>query len=258
MEDGPLPPVTHMNGDPGSITRAVLLAAGRGKRLGDLTANAPKPLLPVRGRPIIEWIIGGLRAAGIERFLCVIGYRGEMIEQRLGDGSDLGVQIGYVWQHTHHGTGAALRLGRAFAADGPVLMSFSDILTDYAHYRDVLERYRSAPCAAVMGINPMEDVSAGAAVILEGDRVVRIVEKPGPGDPTSRWNQAGVTAFGPEIWPVLDRLPMSDRGEYEITSAIGMLLAEGHTVRAVEFRGYWSDVGTPQAYADAERDWRGP
>jgi dTDP-glucose pyrophosphorylase len=240
------------------LTRAVLLAAGRGKRLGELTAHTPKPLLPIRGRPMLAWIIQGLREAGITDFLCVIGYRGEAIMDHFGDGSGLGVRMQYVWQRDVHGTGAALRLGRAFAEDGPCLMSFGDILTDYGHYGRLLDTYHHHPSAAVMGINPMDDVSAGAAVIRDGDRVVRIVEKPGPGDPVSRWNQAGVTAFGPPVWPVLERLPISERGEYEITSAISMLIAEGHEVRAVEFPGFWSDAGTPQALAEAEQGWPYP
>lgn len=131
-------------------------------------------------------------------------------------------------------------------------MSFGDILTDPTHYRLLLDSFEAAPCAAVMGINYMEDVSAGAAVLREGDRVVRIVEKPGPGDPVSNWNQAGVTAFGHEIWPVLDRLPLSPRGEYEITMAVAMMIHEGREVRAVEFHGFWSDVGTPETLAAAD------
>ncbi|MBM3493859.1 MAG: nucleotidyltransferase family protein [Armatimonadetes bacterium] len=253
MEDGPLPSVAHVTAP---ITRAVLLAAGRGKRLGDLTAHRPKPLIPVQGKPLLQWIIEGLRDAGIAEFLCVIGYLGEAIRDRFGDGSELGVGMQYAWQLDVHGTGAALRLGHEFAEGGPALMSFGDILTDHRHYGRLPASFDAHPCAAVMGINPMDDVSAGAAVIRAGDRVTAIVEKPGPSDPTSRWNQAGVTAFGAEIWPVLERLPKSARGEYELTSAIAMLISEGREVRAVEFDGFWSDVGTPEALAHAEREWQ--
>jgi len=239
-----------------AITRAVLLAAGKGTRLAPLTLHTPKPLLPVAGRPLIEHIIVGLREAGIGEFLCVIGHLGEQIQRRFGDGSCLGVRMEYVWQVDSPGTGGALRLGHDFAEEGSVLMSFGDILTDYAHYRAVLRDYDASPCAAVMGINPMEDVSTGAAVLRDGGRVVGIIEKPGSDEATSNWNQAGVTVFGSEIWPVLERLPASPRGEYEITTAIAMLIAQGKEVRAVEFRGFWSDVGTPEALADADKRWQ--
>ncbi len=237
------------------ITRAALLAAGRGTRLGSLTAQTPKPLIEVGGKPLLTWIIEGLRNAGICEFLCVIGYLGDAIRERYGDGSSLEVKIEYAWQLDVHGTGAALRLARSFAQEGPILMSFGDILTDYGHYVRVTDAFRSGGHAAVLGINRMDDVSAGAAVIREGDRVVRIVEKPGPGDPVSNWNQAGVTAFGGAIWPILERLPKSKCGEYEITAAVSMLIAEGHSVGAVEFDGFWSDVGTPEALAHARREW---
>ncbi len=242
----------------GSITRAALLAAGRGTRLGELTAHTPKPLIEVRGKSLLTWIIEGLRDAGIGEFLCVIGYLGDAIRERYGDGSSLGVRMEYVRQFDAHGTGAALRLARAFAQDGPILMSFGDILTNYGHYRDLLDAFRGRGHAAVMGINPMADVSAGAAVIRDGTQVVRIVEKPGPGDPVSQWNQAGVTAFGEAVWPVLERIPQSPRGEYEITAAMSMLIAGGHKVSAVEFNGFWSDVGTPEALAAAQRSWLEP
>ncbi len=237
------------------VTKAVILAAGRGKRLAPLTDCTPKPLLPVAGRPLLEHILIGLRDAGLREFLCVIGHLGQQIQARFSDGRALGIRMEYCWQRDVHGTGAALRLGRAFAREGPVLMSFGDILTDYAHYRNLLSEYRRAPCAALMGINQMDDVSAGAAVLRRGDRVIGIVEKPRPGQIASNWNQAGVTIFGPEIWPVLEHLPISPRGEYEITAAISMLLDEGQEVRAVEFRGFWSDVGTPDALAAADRAW---
>ena len=237
---------------------AVILAAGRGTRLGALTADRPKPLLTVRGRPLLEWILLGLRAAGIERALCVVGYRGDQIRDYFGDGSRVDMRLSYVSQTAPHGTGAALRLGRAFAEEGPVLMSFGDILTDHDHYRSLLADFRADPCGAVMGINEMADVSAGAAVVRAGRHVTGIVEKPDPALGLGNWNQAGVTAFGAPIWPFLEGLTESSRGELEITEAVAMLIGAGHEVRAVEFGGFWSDVGTPEALREAERLWKSP
>lgn len=238
--------------------RSAILAAGRGKRLGKLTEATPKPLLRIGDRPLLEWILLGLREAGIREFLCVIGYLGEQIQEHFGTGERLGVRMDYVWQIDVHGTGAALRLARQFCGGGDVLMSFGDILTDPAHYRALVQEYSARPCAALMGINHMEDVSAGAAVLREGDRVVGIVEKPGPTDPSSQWNQAGVTIFGSAVWPILERLPVSPRGEYELTTAVSMLIAEGQEVRAIEFHGFWSDVGTPEVLEEARSAWGPP
>jgi len=238
------------------IRRAVILAAGRGKRLGALTADRPKPLLAVRGRPLLEWIIVGLRDEGLSEFLCVVGYLGDRIREYFGTGARRGVRMDYVEQGGRHGTGAALQLGRSFAGDEPVVMSYGDILTDPRHYAALLGRARGAHADAVMGINRLPDVSAGAAVLLEGDRVTGIIEKPPPDAGLSDWNQAGVTAFGPAIWQVHDDLPLTPRGEYELTEGIAMLIRQGSDVRAVRFDGFWSDVGTPEALEEAERLWR--
>lgn len=240
-----------------TVRRAALLAAGRGTRLGNLTADCPKPMIPIRGRPVLEYIVMGLRAAGICEFLLVVGYRAEAVHAHFGDGSLWGVKIDYVMQEVPTGTGAAMALARDFAGEEPILASYGDILTDYAHYRALLAEYAAAPCAAVIGINPVEDPSAGGAVYREGKRVVRVVEKPPLGTAGSRWNLAGVSVYSPDLWPVLANISRSPRGEYELTDAIQGLIATGKEVRACEMTGFWSDVGTPEALAVAERAWRG-
>jgi NDP-sugar pyrophosphorylase family protein len=240
-----------------TVTKAVLLAAGRGKRLGHLTDHLPKPMVPVQGKPVIEHIIVGLRNEGITNFLLVVGYMAEALERYFGNGKPWGVHIEYRVQEIPNGTGAALLEGREFSQGEPILASYGDILTDHRHYKDLLEDYASAPCAAVIGINPMEDPSAGAAVYRKGRRIIRVVEKPPPGTANSRWNVAGISVFGPLIWPALAALKLSPRGEYELTDAISALIDSGEEVRAHELNGFWSDIGTPEALAEAERDWKG-
>ena len=234
------------------IDRAVLLAAGRGTRLGALTADRPKPMVPLLGKPALEHIMTRLANVGLREFILVIGYRGEAITSYFGDGVRWGWQISYVTQPTPNGTGSALAQARDLAGSGPALASFGDILTDEDNYRRLLEDYRSAPCAAVVGINYVEDVSAGSAVTLEGRRVVHVVEKPPPGTTDSHWNLAGVSAYGAEIWPALAALKPSDRREYELTDAVALLIASGQEVRAVKIEGFWSDIGTPEALRWAE------
>ncbi len=237
------------------VRRAVVLAAGRGKRLGSITANIPKPMVPVQGRPVLEHIVRGIAAAGVTHFLLVVGYRAEAIRAYFGDGGSLGVSVSYADQPVPNGTGAALLLGRDFAGDRPLVASYGDILTDPAHYTELIAEYRAAPCAGVLGINPVPDPSAGAAVFREGKRITRVVEKPPPSSPISHWNLAGVNAFGPEIFDALSRITPSPRGEYETTSAFELLIESGAEMRAYEMCGFWSDIGTPEALAEAERDW---
>jgi dTDP-glucose pyrophosphorylase len=240
-----------------AVTRAVLLAAGRGKRLGHLTDHQPKPMVLVQGKPVIEHIIIGMRNAGITDFLLVVGYRAEVIEQYFGDGRPWGIHIEYRVQEVPNGTGAALREAEEFAEGKPILASYGDILTDHSHYTTLLEDYTSDPCTAIIGINPIDDPSAGAAVYREGRRITRVVEKPPPGASASRWNVAAVSVYGPAIWPALAALKLSPRGEYELTDAISALIDSEDDVRVHELNGFWSDIGTLEALAEAEREWGG-
>jgi len=238
-----------------AIHRSVILAAGRGTRLGDLTADRPKPMIPVRGIPVLEHIVVGLRDRGIDEFLLVVGYKAEAIRDHFGDGAGWGVRIECAEQNPPNGTGAALALAEGFAGGEPIIMSYGDILTDYAHYLSLASEFEPSPCAAVLGINPVDDPSAGAAVYLNGSRVTRVVEKPPPGTANTPWNLAGVYAFAPSIFPALAEIPYSPRGEKELTSAISFLLESGAEVRACKLLEFWSDIGTPEALADAERLW---
>lgn len=236
-----------------SIDQAVVLAAGKGTRLGALTADRPKPMVPLLGKPVLEHILLALKEVGIRRYCVVVGYRGDAIRNYFQDGRGWNVEIEYVEQPVLNGTGGAVILGREFAGDRPIFMSFGDIVTDQNHYRLLLDDYIRSPCAAVLGINPVDDPTAGGAVYREGDRVTRVVEKPPPGTAGSNWNLAGINIFQPSIFDALTNLPPSPRGEVEITDAVQQLITRGMEVRAVELHGFWSDVGTPAALAEAER-----
>lgn len=239
-----------------AIDRAVLLAAGRGTRLGALTADRPKPMVPLLGKPVLEHILLRLASVGIREFVLVVGYKAEAIRAYFGAGARWDWRISYAVQPVPNGTGAALACARELAGQGPALVSFGDILTDVANYRGLVDDFTEAPCAAVVGINYVEDVSAGGAVTLDGRRIVRVVEKPPPGTTDSHWNLAGASVYSPEIWPAVAALKPSARGEYEITDAIGALIAAGREVRASKFTGFWSDIGTPEALHEAEEHLR--
>jgi dTDP-glucose pyrophosphorylase len=236
------------------LTKAILLAAGRGTRLGDLTKDRPKPMVPVNGLPVLEHILLGLKGAGAQEFLLVVGYRAEAIQAYFEDGARWDVAIRYAWQESPNGTGSALLCGREFAGEDTVFASYGDILTSASHYRAMRDNFMAAPCAALIGINPMEDTSAGGAVFREAgsDRITQVVEKP-PSGMHSNWNLAGISLYSPAIWPALDAIRPSARGEYELTDAISGLIQSGLEVRAHELHGFWSDVGTPAALAEAER-----
>ena len=97
--------------------KAVILAAGKGTRMGGLTDEVPKPMLPVEGRPILEHIVTGLREAGVGEFCIITGWKAEVIEGHFGNGSDFGVSISYERQTVQDGTGKAPELAKSFVGD---------------------------------------------------------------------------------------------------------------------------------------------
>ncbi|MCZ2110806.1 MAG: nucleotidyltransferase family protein [Dehalococcoidia bacterium] len=234
------------------IDRAIVLAAGKGTRLGSLTAEAPKPLLEVGGRPILVRIIDGLMRAGIERFLVVTGHLGELIEAELGNGAAAGIQIAYARQERLEGTARALALGREFAGDERFFFGWGDILVRPENYRLAIRRARLAD--AVIAVNEVDDPWAGGAVYVDDAmRVTRLVEKPAKGRSTTRWNNAGFGVLGPEIWPLIAALDPSERGEYELPQAVGALIASGARVVASPVEGPWFDIGTPEQLTAARQ-----
>jgi N-acetylgalactosamine kinase len=237
--------------------RAVLLAAGRGTRMGHLTATTPKPLLTVGGKPILGHILEGVAGAGVREFVVVTGYLGERIEQAFGDGHDLGVSISYRRQDLPNGTAGALLLARDLIADGPFLLSWGDILVDPELYRTLVERFRAAPCDVLLGVNRVDDPWRGAAVYIgAGERVERIVEKPPRRTSTTPWNNAGIFVFSPLVLDYAARLEPSARGEYELPQAISRMVEDGRDVRALPVGDFWSDVGTPEDLRAVDSAWR--
>ncbi len=232
----------------GVITKAVLLAAGRGTRMRELTSELPKPMLRVRGKPILQHIIEGMRAAGVTDFLIVVGWRAEVVTEFFGNGEPLGVRVGYETQVTQNGTGKVVQLARSFCGDDPFLLSYGDILLDPQNYPRLCAI--SAESEAIISVKRSDDVSQGGAVFVnEKFELTDLREKPKPGEPTSPWYNAGVYAFRSSILEFISRLEPSIRGEYELTDAIRTLAQSGRKVQALELEGAWADVRDPEILA---------
>src|SRR5437660_11622968 len=121
------------------IDKAVILAAGRGTRMRELTADFPKPMIQVRGKPVLQHIVEGLRDAGVRRFLIVVGYRADGVRNFFGDGSRLKVDIEYVTQVTQDGTGRVVDLAESMIANSSVVLAYGDILVAPANYHRVVD-----------------------------------------------------------------------------------------------------------------------
>lgn len=224
--------------------RAVVLAAGKGERLNPLTETRPKHLLPVGGRPLIEWSLEALKETGIEEALIVTHYMGKKLRERLGDGSSLGLSLSYSRQERMGGTADAFRMAEEFADGEDFLGLYGDLFLDPECVKTVLKAHK--PAEVVMGVVQVEEPSQFGIVGVEGGLVTEIVEKPEPGTEPSNLANAGIYVFPPEIFDSIRDTKLSSRNEYEITDSLGALIELGSRVRAVELPGEdWLDVGQP-------------
>jgi len=230
------------------IDKAVVLAAGRGTRMRELTAEVPKPMIEVRGKPVLQHIIEGLRGARIDQLLLIIGYRADAVRDFFGDGSRYNVAIKYTTQTVQDGTGRVVDLGHDFVSNRPFILAYGDILVDSANYKRVVDLPDDVE--AFLTVTRGEDVTKGGAVFLNEEMdLVDLREKPKPGEPTSPWYNAGLYAFRPSVFDFTVKLKPSPRGEYELTDAIRDLAQSGKKVKALELTGEWADVRDPEILA---------
>lgn len=231
-----------------SLRKGVILAAGYGTRMAALTQVVPKPLLPIVNVPTLERILLAFRSAGITETLIITGYRADVVEAYCGSGSHWGISVVYAPQTAVSGTGSAAAMARGFAGNDPFMLTYGDILLDAKEYQAVADLFGQAGCGAASALNRLNDVSAGSANYLDGNRIVQIIEKPPAGTSSTNLNSAGVFAFSPEIFDAVDRTPVSIRGEYELTEAVQTLISDGIDVRGHAIAGVQHDIGTPEAY----------
>ena len=238
------------------IDTAVLLAAGRGTRLGALTAEAPKPMLDIAGAPLISHIVDVLLAAGLKRFVLVTGYLSAQVEAwaKAYERENSAIKIVTLRQPELNGTGGAMLAAKPHVAGlERFVFGWGDILMDRANYPRFIHHARNDEYDLLLAVNRVKDPFKGAAVYLDSHMIVqRLDEKPAQGTAKTEWNNAGLFATGETIFDYLARLKPSVRGEIEVPSAITQMIADGRVVRAVDMRGFWSDVG-PAADVEAAR-----
>lgn len=228
------------------VRKAVVLAAGRGTRMGELTEELPKPMVCVKGVPILESIVRGLVSNGIEKVLLIVGWRKEVIIDHFGKGAGFDCEIEYVEQVVRDGTGRVVELARDFVGSDPFLLAYGDILVSASSYAPLVD------CTGVEGkltVRLAEDVRKGGAVFIEDGYVVDLIEKPAEDQPTSPYYNAGIYSFTPRIFDYTAKLTLSPRGEYELTDAIAAQVRDGLKIEAIELPGDWADVRDQEVLA---------
>jgi NDP-sugar pyrophosphorylase family protein len=242
--------------------KAVILAAGKGTRMKELTSERPKPMLLLQGKPILEHIIEGIHTAGIRDFFIVTGFRAEVIEEYFGNGEKWGVSIQYGRQVTQDGTGKAPEIARSFVGTSPFLLTYGDILVKPETYRQMIRRYNEDYFSGVVTVTGSEDVTKGGLFFFDEQFCLNhLVEKPSPaeieqlkqegrlkpGEPA--WYNAGIYIFKPSLFEFTAKLEKSPRGEYELTDAIMALVRTHHRLAGLKIEGRWVDVRDPEVLA---------
>ena len=231
--------------------KAVLLAAGRGKRLRPLTDHTPKPLISIGGKPILEWIIEGLKQEGITDFAIIIGHLGETLKSHFQTNPIPGVTVSFFEQAVRDGTARAVLPARDFVGSNPFFLGYGDIFIAPENYGTLIRKFKSNPSEGVLGVRHVADPSSGGAVLVQDDRLLDLVEKPDSGNAPSNLINAGIMMMPPEIMAHIEQVQPSKRGEYELTDAL-LSLARSTGVRICRITRFWSDVGTPEKLREAD------
>ncbi len=241
--------ILSRNMNPG-VKQAVVLAAGHGIKMRPYTYEIPKPLLPVKGRPILEYILEQLRETEIRDIILVIGHLGDQIRTHFGDGSKFGVRIRYIEEERPTGTAGPLTAARQLLADEPFLLIYGDVLADL-DLRQLIDYHLQFGSVATMALTSVPDPSAYGAVRMTGQRVVEMVEKPKDGDSASRLIAAGLLVVDQSIYHYL-----SHKGFSMLEEDVLPELAKEGKLTGYMFEGRWFDVGTPDVYERALKEWK--
>lgn len=222
--------------------KGVILAGGLGSRLHPLTKITNKHLLPVYDQPMIYYPIRTLLNAGIEDIMIVTGGNsaGDFL-RLLGNGKEFGLKhLNYTYQEGEGGIADALSLVEHFADDGPVCVVLGDNIIE-RNIREAADEYRKQGKGAKILLKHVHDPQRFGVPELDGDRVVRIEEK--PHNPKSDFAVIGIYFYDPTVFDVIKTLVPSDRGELEITDVNNHYI-ERREMTWNELDGWWTDAGT--------------
>jgi NDP-sugar pyrophosphorylase family protein len=242
--------------------KAVILAAGKGTRMKELTTDVPKPMLKVQGLPILEHILTGLKASGIREFFIVTGWCAESIENYFQDGRRWGVTIRYGRQVVQDGTGKAPELAKEFVGASSFILTYGDILVKPETYARMIKRYNEDYFSGVVTVIGSEDVTKGGLFFFDENFCLKhLVEKPTVAEMEqlrrdawiqegeTAWYNAGIYIFRPSLFEFTAKLQKTSRGEYELTDAIVGLLETHHRLAGLRIEGRWVDVRDPEVLA---------
>jgi bifunctional UDP-N-acetylglucosamine pyrophosphorylase/glucosamine-1-phosphate N-acetyltransferase len=228
--------------------KAVILAAGLGTRLMPLTASTHKTLLQIGDKPLLGHTLEALADNGIKDIFLVVSHRKEQVKGFFGDGSKFNVNIKYLEQkNPRGGTADAVRQAEGRINEGFIVLN-GDILFDKLIIKNLIEKYKE--CDGVISCKEVENPWDYGTVLVEGERVVKIIEK--MKNPPTNLANIGIYIMPREIFDAINSTKLSVRGEYEITESIQILIDRGMKFKFLKTNGFWMDVGKISDYEKAK------
>ena len=211
--------------------KAIILAGGLGTRLRPLTDNIPKPLLPIKNKPTMQWAIENLKKHGITEIVLAISFFADKIQEYFGDGNQLGVNLSYSVEKEPLGTGGAVKQAFQLAGDEFVLI-WGDNLMDI-NIKQMIEKHRQYNGLVTMALTPREDVENFGVATLEGDKIIGFVEKPKREDAPSNLINGGAFVINKKALDILpEGFSMIEKQCFELLAKQGMVYGFTHAGRS--------------------------
>jgi len=237
--------------------KAVILAAGKGKRLRPITATNPKPMIPLAGKPLLEHTILGLKSAGIDNVLIITGYKEDAIRDYFKNGIDtFGVKISYITQGEHLGTAHATNYAKSFVKNDNFLLMYGDLLVDEQVFKDAIQQFKTYGLDGVISLIRVENPQDFGIITLDSQlNVTNISEKPDPSMKLGNLANAGIYVFKSNIFKAIEMTKKSIRGELEFTDSMQILINDlnGKIKGYIINNLFWSDIGLPWQLLDANK-----
>ena len=219
--------------------KAVILAAGEGKRLEPLTNQRPKPMLPVANRPVLEHVVEAVVDAGVDEIVLVVGYKRDRIQTYFGDGDDWGIDIEYAVQSKQLGTGHAVLQAADHLDDSFVVLN-GDRVIDSELVSLVIDEMESSK-TPIVSVTRVENARNYGVVELDGRQVTAIHEKPEPSRSRSDIINAGVYGFDLDVFDAIRKTDTELSGELALTTTLNRIANES-SLHAVRYSDYWLDI----------------
>ena len=224
--------------------KAMLLAAGLGTRLMPLTAELPKPMMPVLNRPALAHIVDALERQGFDELVANLHHLPDAIRGYFGD------RLAYRVEEEPLGTAGGVRNAADFFGDDPIVVVSGDSLNEI-RLDELVRRHRSSGAVATLVAQRVADIrDYGAVLIGEGGRVTGFQEKPHPAEALSDLANCGIYCFSPEVF---DYFPAEDPVDWA-QDVFPVLLENDVPLHALETTAYWNDIGSPSKLREA--NWR--